>query len=298
MRLELNESTAPKVQLSYMETWQQARELRESTHPDDPEGGTFTWEGNPGTIFYTSSPTAHLKKWERREIKAYWLREEICIADELMELAPKLTEEFLEYHHEFLDLSKPTKLKPYRNTEFDATKVMSGLEAWITEGVKYTWAEKNIFGRRYLVDPVVYKNFPTAVALTKKWGDDCPISSYSCIEPGNVIQRHTGVENRDNEFIRIHIPLIIPPGDIFFECEGVEIDWADLWAFDNQLIHSAHNYADHRRLIYMFDVRRDKIGLPIGEKYDPMRQLRAEPFARGRYPKVLHSKQRRALGLE
>ena len=284
--------------LPYMEAWKEARALREQTHPDDADGGTFTWEGRPGTIFYTSSPTAHIKKHQPKEIKAYWLREEISIADELLDLAPKLVEEFLEYHHEFLDLSKPTKLRPYKNPMFDTAKVMSGLDAWITEGVKYTWKEAGIFSNRFNDDPIVSKHFPTACALTRKYGDDCPISSYSCIEPGRVIERHTGVENRDNEFIRIHIPLIIPEGDIFFECEGVEIDWQDLWAFDNQLIQSAHNYSNGRRLIYMFDVRRDKIGLPIGEKYDPVRQIKAEPFVRGRYPKVLHSKQRRALGLE
>jgi hypothetical protein len=78
----------------------------------------------------------------------------------------------------------------------------------------------------------------------------------------------------------------------------VEIDWQDLWAFDNQLTHSAHNYADHRRLIYMFDLRRDKIGLPVGKKYNWRRQDQAAPFVRGQYPKVLHSKQRRELGSE
>lgn len=298
MRLKHYNTTAPKVERSYMDAWREARALREQTHPDDPDGGTFTWEGDPGTIFFTSSPTAHIQKYVRKPIKAYWLREEISIADELMALAPKLTEEFLEYHHEFLDLSKPTKLKPYRNPEFDTSLVMSGLESWITEGIKYTWKEKKIFSNRFDHDPIIMKHFPTACELTRKWGDDCPISSYSCIEPGNVIERHTGVENRDNEFIRIHIPLIIPEGDIFFECEGVEIDWEDLWAFDNQLIHSAHNYSQGRRLIYMFDVRRDKIGLPIGEKYDQVRQIKADPFVRGRYPKVLHRKQRIALGLE
>ena len=284
---------------TYLEAWRAARALREQTHPEDPNAGQFTWEGRPGTIFYTSSPGAHLGYQTPDDaIKAYWLREEISIADELMELAPKLRDEFLEYHHEFLDLSVPTKLRPYRNPFFDTTKVMSGLEAWITEGIKYTWREKGIFSNRHLDEPAIQRHFPTACALTRKWGDDCPISSYSCIEPGNVIQRHTGVENRDNEFIRIHIPLIIPPGDIFFECEGVEIDWQDIWAFDNQLIHSAHNLADHRRLIYMFDVRRDKIGLPVGKKYNPRRQEQAQPFVRGQYPKVLHAKQRRDLDRE
>jgi len=283
---------------TYMEAWKAARHEREQSHPHDVDGGTFTWEGQPGTIFFTSSPTAHIKPYQHRPIKAYWLREEIPIADELMALAPKLTEEFLTYHHEFMDLALPTRLRAYKNPIFDTDRLMSGLDAWIVENLKYTWKEQKIFNNRFRDDPLVAKHFPTAVALTQRWGDDCPSSAYSCIEPGKVIERHTGVENRDNEIIRIHIPLIIPEGDIFFECEGVEIDWQDIWAFDNQLVHSAHNYGHARRLIYMLDVRRDRLGLPIGEKYDPLRQIKAEPFVRGRYPKVLHSKQRRELGLE
>ena len=208
-----------------------------------------------------------------------------------MALAPKLREEFLSYHTEFMDLSVPTKLQPYINPKFDTRAVMSGLDTWITEGIKYTWKDVGVNIDRYKY-PSVAKRFPTAVDLVKKWGDDNPISSYSCIEPGNSIERHTGVENREGLYIRIHIPLIIPEGDVFFECEGVEIDWQDIWAFDNQLVHSAHNFSNSRRLIFMFDIRRERIGLPPGEPWDPHRQRTCPPFVRGKYPKVLHSCQR------
>jgi hypothetical protein len=286
---------------TYLEAWRAARALREQTHPDDVNGGTFTWEGNPGTVYSTASPGAHIKIYSEyqqniKPIKAYWLREEIPVADELMALAPKLRDEFLAYHTEFFDLSVPTKLKPYRNKDADVTTSMSGLEAWLTEGVKYTWEEKQHYSNRHLeFGGLVQRYFPTACSLTRKYGSDCPISAYSCIEPGESILRHTGVENRDNEYLRIHIPLIIPEGDVFFECEGVEIDWEDLWAFDNQLIHSAHNFSQGRRLIYMIDLSRRLLGLPPGEKYDPRREQTARPFVRGLYPKVLHKKQQ---GLE
>ena len=160
--------------IPYIEAWQQARALREQTHPYDPDGGTFTWEGKPGTIFYTASPTAHIKKHEHTTIKAYWLREEIAIADELLALAPKLVEEFLEYHNEFMDLNVPTKLRPYRNPMFDTEMFTSGLESWITEGIKYTWKEAGIFSNRFNDDPLVAKHFPTACALTRKWATTAP----------------------------------------------------------------------------------------------------------------------------
>lgn len=221
-------------------------------------------------------------------VKAYWLREEIPIADELMSLAPALTKEFLNYHNDFVD-GNFAKCKTYVNPAFDSRVVQSRADAWKTDGIKYTYKDANIHKLHASIKKFV---FPTAVSLTEKYGDNCPISTYSIIESNAVINRHTGMENRDNEFIRIHIPLIVPEGDIFFECEGAEIDWSDIWAFDNQLVHSAHNYSPYRRLVYLIDIRRTFLGLEVGEKFDPRRQLCVPNFVRGAIPKVLHSHQR------
>jgi hypothetical protein len=125
--------------------------------------------------------------------------------------------------------------------------------------------------------------------MTERYGSDCPISAYSIIEKNSVINRHTGVETRDSEFIRIHIPLLVPEGDIFFEVEGVEITWADIFGFDNSLPHSAHNYSDHLRLVFIIDVRRDLMGVEPGKPYQRAREIFQEPFVRGVKPKILHT---------
>jgi hypothetical protein len=280
----------------YIEAWKEARALREQTHPDDPNGGTFKWEGDPNTTFSTKSPTAHLEDYVLKPAKQYWLREEIPIADELMSYAPALTEEFLDYHDTFTDSSLPadlTKLTPY-NKAISASRggsfVQSRQDAWLVDNLKYTdkdGARHDDFAR-----PEIRNRFPTACKITERFGDQCPSSTYSILNANSVIKRHTGIENRNAEFIRIHVPLIIPEGDIFFECEGVEIDWSDLWGFDNQLTHSAHNYTPHRRLIYMIDIRRSYLGLPNGEPYDGIRVIRVPPFVRGKLPKMLHEHQR------
>jgi hypothetical protein len=218
--------------------------------------------------------------------KSIWLRKEISIADELLSLAPKLTEEFLAYHTDFIE-GNFSKGVPYINETFDTNNIKSHEHAWKIDGLKYVYKEKNI-----ILDP--FKNneiktrFPTAVALTERWGEDCPISTYSILEKNSVIERHTGIENRNGEFLRIHIPLIIPKGDIFLEVEGVEIDWSDLFGFDNQFIHSAYNYTDHRRLVYLIDIRRSAIGIEPGEKTNKKRYKDVPPFVRGQYPKIQH----------
>ena len=61
------------------------------------------------------------------------------------------------------------------------------------------------------------KYYPTAYKLITEFGDKCPIANYSSFAPHTILNRHTGPENRNGKHIRIHIPLIIPEGDVFFE---------------------------------------------------------------------------------
>ena len=138
-------------------------------------------------------------------------------------------------------------------------------------------------GLHWDIDPEhAEKNYPIAYGLVKEFWDDCPIASYSYLAPNTVLHRHTGPENRSGEFIRIHIPLIIPPGDLFFEVDGEEIDWSDVFAFDNQLVHSAHNLSDGHRLIFLIDIKRSRVGLPPGQLWNKDRQIfgLSKPFVR------------------
>lgn len=234
--------------------------------------------------------------------KTIWLREEISIAEELLSLAPKLTEEFLNYHEDFKESF--SKGWPHFSSLFDPENFTNKYKAWKIEPIQYVYPQEDLHIRFWLPgawgdikpDEPVLERFPTAVALTQKYGDDCAISVYSIIEPNSFIARHTGPENRDNEFLRIHIPLIIPEGDIFFEVEGVEIDWSDIFGFDNQRIHSAYNNTPYRRLVYLIDIKRTTLGLPIAEKYNPERELEIPPFERGVLPKILHTKQKNNIG--
>lgn len=75
--------------------------------------------------------------------KSIWLRKEISIADELLSLAPKLTEEFLAYHTDFIE-GNFSKGVPYINETFDTNDIKSHEHAWKIDGLKYVYKEKNI----------------------------------------------------------------------------------------------------------------------------------------------------------
>ena len=304
--------------IPFMEAWKAARAEREQTHPNDPDSGTFRWPGNEFITYSTKSPTAHLTDYVLTPVKQYWLREEIPVAEELMSYAPDLVKEFLEYHTTFTDSSVPadlTKLRNYndtpsanpnlvakedvdnflKTTKENSTKAPSDLvqskpNTWLIDNLKYTSKYGTKFDDFDRVE--IQSRYPTACKIVKQFGDNCPIATYSVLNSDSIIKRHTGIENRMGEYLRIHMPLIIPEGDIFFECEGYEIDWTDIWAFDNQLTHSAYNYTPHRRLIFLIDIKRSYLGLPNGTPYDGIRVTKVPKFVRGALPKVLHTHQR------
>lgn len=202
--------------------------------------------------------------------KKIFTREDIPIADELMALREDLTREFLAYNQDFLEGA--FKKGVVTNPIYSVGEVISNPAAWKMMWIKYVFAHvKN------LLEIPARPSFPTAIALTNKYGGDCPISSYSILEANSIIHRHTGPENRDGNFVRIHIPLIVPEGDIFFEVGGEVIRWDDIFAFDNQTTHSAYNYSNKRRLVYLIDIRRSRLGMPKGRAFDPVRDEQAYP---------------------
>ena len=225
-----------------------------------------------------------------KDVKAIWLREEISIADDLLSYVPKLTEEFLAHHTDFIDGEFVKGVPITLPTLESSSQYTSRMNAWKTDPLKYVFPQADICSDLYL-DPEIAERYPTACSIVSKYYENCACVAYSVLEKNAIITRHTGVENRDNEFIRIHVPLIVPEGDIFFEVENIEIDWSDIWGFNNQLIHSAHNHSNNRRLVFLIDIRRDFLGIPNGEPFDPEREKQIPVFVRGMRPKVLHKHQ-------
>lgn len=213
--------------------------------------------------------------------KAIFRRHELPMADYLMSFKDNLTKEFLDYHQDFIE-GDFVKGVPYWNPIVDVDSIKTNKASWKVSAIKYNFAPANAKSEidYSIITEEIKNRFPTAVKLTEEFGEDCPISTYSILEANSVIKRHTGIENRTGEFIRIHIPLIVPPGDIFFEVNGEEINWSDIFAFDNQIVHSAYNTTPYRRLVYMIDIRRSRLGLPPGQYYNPLAEHHAKPFIR------------------
>jgi hypothetical protein len=184
-------------------------------------------------------------------MQSIWCRNEIKIADELMELAPKLRDEFLEYHKDFHTTFKGGV--SYAASNPHAVLDEKEKNDWKVEGLRYALPEQKV-EHNFFLEPRIRTIFPTASTLTQQYIAHIGCSGYSVLESGGVIKSHVDIENRSRNTVRIHIPLIIPEGDVALEVNGIKQDWSDLFAFDNAELHSAYNKTDKRRLIYIIDI--------------------------------------------
>lgn len=201
-------------------------------------------------------------------VKNVYRREDLGeYADYFMSFQSQLREDFLKFSPDYINGSfKEGHSIP------QAAPVLNNVDDWLTAPIKYVFDTINVFA-----SPESAVHLKTAVKLVTEFQDDCPIANYSVIKPNSCIFRHTGPENRSGEFVRIHIPLIIPDGDVFFELGGEKIYWNDIFAFNNEIIHSAHNHTPNWRLIFLIDIRRSRIGLPPGRPYDKVRDEDSYP---------------------
>ena len=254
------------------------------------------WHGEPDTSFDPNNDTPP---------QAIFRRHELPIAEYLMSFQDGLRREFLDVWGSLENFHKrgtntklkdgPETIKTLDNEQIDTSfaetirtkaktldptkdedETVPNLDGWKSLVFKYKNPVANFESNMLL--PIREKRFPTTDTILKELGDDCPVATYSYLAPQTQLHRHTGIENRSGEFIRIHIPLIVPEGDIFFECNDDEVRWDDIFAFDNQLVHSAHNLTDEGRLIYLIDIRRSRAGLPAGQPYNSKRQRATAPI--------------------
>jgi Aspartyl/Asparaginyl beta-hydroxylase len=226
--------------------------------------------------------------------KGIWTRKEIPIAEELLEFKQGLIKDFMagfdsldsalaqcensiDPERQNVTQEQIAQVIVTRNTV--TNKFEGNVNSWKSVLFRYVNEAENIFVNRPEED---YKAYPTAKQMIDKYDKICPMMNYALMGPNTILHRHNGPENRLGKYIRIHIPLIVPEGEIFFEVNGEEIRWDDIFGFNNQLLHSVHNYTPFWRLVFIIDLERTAIGMEPGDPFDVADQNNALPFVRGK----------------
>jgi len=80
-------------------------------------------------------------------------------------------------------------------------------------------------------------------------------AGFSCLGPGAQTNWHADI---DRGFDRIHLPLIVPPGEIVFQVQEQTRRWGEeeVIIFDDTRRHNAYNHTDSPRFVLLVDVQR------------------------------------------
>ena len=145
------------------------------------------------------------------------------------------------------------------------------------------WAWENYVDRGAKVDGITFgtvsaydlvkMHYPKTVEMLDKikkdYGDCINKATFSILTAGGHITVHKGLENIHSEYIRCHIPVIIPEhkkDELYLEVNGDKVYWTETWGFDNQAYHTAKNKTPYNRLVFMVDISREALGIPEKKK--------------------------------
>ena len=82
---------------------------------------------------------------------------------------------------------------------------------------------------------------------------------FSAILPGGIIQWHTDKYDNNSNHIRVHLPLIVPEGDLGITVDKTTYQWktGEVFCFDPFVVHTAWNRSNGIRLNANFNFARE-----------------------------------------
>tara|TARA_X000001036_G_scaffold156015_1_gene148247 strand:- start:665 stop:1513 length:849 start_codon:yes stop_codon:yes gene_type:complete len=163
---------------------------------------------------------------------------------------------------------------------------MFEIGAWKQLPIMYnkTWVARGNVDRKVKIEDITFgttgayenckQNYPKTTELITKirthYGtDSVNKATFSLLTADSRIPVHTGIENKKSEYVRCHVPVIVPKHtrkELFLEVGGDRVYWSETWGFDNQTYHTATNKTPYHRLIFLIDISRKALSLPVKTK--------------------------------
>lgn len=103
------------------------------------------------------------------------------------------------------------------------------------------------------------KLYPTVSAFIADLGDVCRSAGYSILEAGGTVLTHTDTEEGHENYVIVHVPLIVPDGDIGFKENDETGKWVEGECFilDVESPHSIWNNTDKPRVVVLLELKKE-----------------------------------------
>jgi len=103
------------------------------------------------------------------------------------------------------------------------------------------------------------EKYPVLKNIADYLGDKCRSIGISILDPGAEVLPHTDTEEGFENYLIIHVPLIVPEGDCGFKENGIEGKWVEGECFilDVSLPHSVWNFTEDPRIVVLIEVSKE-----------------------------------------
>lgn len=125
------------------------------------------------------------------------------------------------------------------------------------------WEERKLYDEGWQVlalyrfphgEPVAenIRRCPRTSKLVATWFPTHAAAGFSVLQAGAEIRPHQGYQG---EFLRCHLGLVVPPGDVALRVEDEQRPWlpGGVLVFDDRLWHEAWNRTAHERAVLLVD---------------------------------------------
>lgn len=103
--------------------------------------------------------------------------------------------------------------------------------------------------------------YPTLNTLVEELGDTCRSAGYSILESGGNVLTHTDTEEGHENYVIVHVPLMVPSGDIgFYENDekGIWVE-GECFILDVESPHSVWNFTDQSRVVVLLELLKKEV---------------------------------------
>lgn len=141
----------------------------------------------------------------------------------------------------------------------------NGESSWTVFPLCYTFPANDITQRRFIDKTCAF--VPQTTTLLKGLGQSLRTALFSRLHPKTKLGTHTGWSDLANHVLRVHIPLIVPRGEVCGTWVDGCVETQDVGriiCFDDSKVHRAFNYSENEeRIVLIIDLKRPD-GLPQG----------------------------------